>query len=71
MNKLLVTLFFGASLMYGSSNAIAILVNDEPVTIYDIDWNQVIPENIKVINADTIIVSFGSSMAGRAMVLLF
>lgn len=37
MNKLLLSLFLGSSLVCASPNGIAILVNDEPITIYDIE----------------------------------
>ncbi|WP_198304249.1 peptidylprolyl isomerase [Arcobacter vandammei] len=37
MNKLLLSLFLGSSLLCAAPNGIAILVNDEPITIYDIE----------------------------------
>ncbi len=37
MKRVLLSLLLGSSLLYASSNAIAILVNDEPITIYDIE----------------------------------
>lgn len=41
------------------------------VTIYDTNWEQVLPEDVKVIDNNTVRVTFASAMAGRAMILLF
>lgn len=41
------------------------------VTIYDNNWEQIIPEQVKVIDNNTVLVSFGTAIIGRAMVLLF
>jgi hypothetical protein len=41
------------------------------VTIYDINWEQIIPEQVKVIDNNTVLVSFAAALVGRAMVLLF
>lgn len=41
------------------------------VTIYDTNWEQILPESVKVIDNNTILVSFVSSVAGRAIVILF
>jgi len=41
------------------------------VTIYDTNWEQILPESVKVIDNNTILVSFVSAVAGRAMVVLF
>ena len=41
------------------------------VTIYDNNWEQIIPEQVKVIDNNTVLVSFGTALIGRAMVLLF
>jgi hypothetical protein len=40
-------------------------------TIYDQNWEQIIPENVKIENANTVIVSFGNSITGRAMIFAF
>ena len=41
------------------------------VTIYDSNWEQILPENVKILDANTILISFNTAIAGRAMVLAF
>jgi hypothetical protein len=41
------------------------------VTIYDTAWEQILPENVKILDASTILISFNTSVAGRAMILAF
>ena len=41
------------------------------VTIYDTTYEQIIPENVLIVDADNIQVSFGTDMAGSAVVILF
>lgn len=41
------------------------------VTIYDSAWEQILPENVKILDASTILISFNTSVAGRAMILAF
>lgn len=40
-------------------------------TVYDTNWEQIIAESVKIIDNNTILVTFGSAIAGRAMVVLF
>lgn len=40
-------------------------------TIYDSNWEVILPESIKIIDNNTVLVSFLSPIAGRAMVLVF
>lgn len=41
------------------------------VTVYDDSFEQIIPERVQLIDANTLIVSFTSAISGRAMVLAF
>lgn len=41
------------------------------VTIFDDDEEQVIPNSVQIINVNTVEVTFGSPMSGRAVVILF
>lgn len=41
------------------------------VTIYDEDYVQVFPDEMKVVDANTVRVTFGTAQAGRAIILLF
>lgn len=41
------------------------------VTVYDTDWEMLIPNSVKVIDNNTAIITFASPIAGRAMVLMF
>lgn len=41
------------------------------VTIYDENWEQILPENVKIINNDVISVTFTSLISGRALLMLF
>lgn len=41
------------------------------VTVYDMDYEQVIPERIKIVDENTIMVDMGTDMNGRAMVIAF
>ena len=41
------------------------------VTIYDDNMEQILPEQVKIIDANNILISFTSQIAGRAMVILF
>jgi hypothetical protein len=41
------------------------------VTVYDSAWDQIIPNNVKIVDANSMLVSFSSPVAGKAMVLLF
>ena len=40
-------------------------------SIYDANWEQIMPDSVKVINNNTVSVSFSSATAGRAMVISF
>lgn len=40
-------------------------------TIYDQNWEQIIPENVKVQNSNTVVVHFGTAMSGRGMIFAF
>lgn len=40
-------------------------------TIYDSNWEVILPESIKIIDNNTILISFLTPVAGRAMVLVF
>jgi hypothetical protein len=39
--------------------------------VYDSDWEQIIPDTIQVTDVNTITITFGSVLSGRAMVILF
>ena len=41
------------------------------VTIYDTSWAQIIPAQVQIVNANQLVVSFTSAIAGSAMVILF
>lgn len=41
------------------------------VTIYDDDWEMIIPNSVKVVDSNTVLISFSSPVSGRAMVLMF
>lgn len=41
------------------------------VAIYDNQWEQVIPGGVKITNENTVTVTFGSAMAGSAMLTIF
>lgn len=41
------------------------------VTVYDSDWEMIIPNTVKVIDNNTIVIAFSSAISGRAMVLMF
>jgi hypothetical protein len=41
------------------------------VTIYDTAWEQILPENVKILDASTILITFTTAAAGRAMILAF
>lgn len=41
------------------------------LTVYDSSYQQIIPEEVHIIDANTVRVSFGSPMAGSALVLMF
>jgi hypothetical protein len=40
-------------------------------TIYNTNWEQLVPNNIQIIDNNTVLVSFNAPIAGRAMLLLF
>ena len=41
------------------------------VTVYDTDWEMIIPNSVKVIDNNTAIIAFAAPISGRAMVLMF
>ncbi len=41
------------------------------VTVYDDDWEQIIPDKVKIVDANNILVTFSSPITGRAMVIMF
>lgn len=45
--------------------------NRAQVSVYDDNWEQIIPDTVKVIDNNTIFVYFSTPISGRAMVLLF
>ena len=41
------------------------------VTIYDENWEQILPDKVKIINNDVISVTFNTPISGRALIMLF
>lgn len=41
------------------------------VTVYDADWEMLIPNSVKVVDNNTAIITFAAPISGRAMVLMF
>ncbi len=41
------------------------------VTIYDENWEQILPDKVKIINNDVISVTFNTPASGRALIMLF
>ena len=41
------------------------------ITVYDTDWEMIIPNSIKVMDNNTAIITFAAPISGRAMVLMF